>query len=161
MEHKILRLNATASGGRIIIAFSYPPSAESYKEYLEKPENTYDDKHEWSVAVLEGKVSMTLPSDITFEFPSGSKDAVLAFQDEAKAIKWEEKMLIWERGTNHEGTRRSISRSLTVGRLNEKLGLPGHIPLLGLNSTLAVTSNYAAFSYDFDNLLAHFKGPQG
>jgi hypothetical protein len=67
---------------------------------------------------------MKLPSDITFELPIGSKDAVLVFEDEAKAIKWEENMILWEQTANHEGKKRRISRLLTVGSLSKKLGLP-------------------------------------
>lgn len=167
MEDMILRLNATVSAGRIIVSFSYPPSAQSYREYLEKPENTYDDKYEWRIAVLGGQLSMNLPPDITFEFPSGSKDAVLAFEDEAKAMKWEEKMILWEKMTNHKGPRRSVSRSLTVGRLNEKLGLPGQTSCSDCNSTVQVASNYgvtlgAIRGGIFGNFLVGvFKGPQG
>jgi hypothetical protein len=123
MGTKILRLNATVSDGRIIVSFSYPPSAERYKKYLEKPESSYDDNHKWRSTISGGQVSMDLPAGVTFEFPSGSKDAVLAFADEAKATIWEEKMILWEKSANQEGTKRSISRSLTVERLNEKLGL--------------------------------------
>jgi hypothetical protein len=125
MAAKILVLNTTVSDGRIIVYFSYRPSAQSYKEYLEKPENSYDDKHEWRVTISGKQVSMNLPPGIAFTIPSGSKDAVLAFEDEAKAEKWEERMILWEKRMNQEGAKRSISRTLTVGHLNEKLGLPG------------------------------------
>ncbi|KAJ6099707.1 hypothetical protein N7467_001242 [Penicillium canescens] len=137
MENKILILNATVSGDRLIVSFSYSPSAQNYKEYLEKPENSYDNHHEWNLTIAERQVSMNLPPDIAFEIPRASKDAVLAFEDEAKAMKWEENMILWEKSTNQEGTKRSISRSLTVGRLNEKLGLsertfewPGEGPVI-------------------------------
>ena len=123
MATKIVILQSTLRDGRLIVAFSYPPLALLYKEYLEKSENLYNDGQDWRVDILGGQVSMNLPCDITFESSSGDEDAVLVFEDEAKAIKWEEKMILWEKCSNQEGRKRRISRSLTVGHLIEKLGL--------------------------------------
>lgn len=72
----------------------------------------------------ETGVSLVLPPGITFESPSDSKDAVLVFEDETMAVNWEKKMILWEKTTKHEGPKRSISRSFTVGQLTEKLSLP-------------------------------------
>lgn len=69
---------------------------------------------------------MDLPPGITYEFHSDSKDAVLVFEDESMAEKWEEKMILWKRSVYQEGPKRSISRSLTVDQVVEKLNVQGH-----------------------------------
>jgi hypothetical protein len=124
MADKIVRLNTTVSNGRILIYFSFPPAAQSYKEYLEKPENAYNDTHEWGVTISGGEVSMNLPSDLDSKFHGGSKNAVLIFEDEIKAMKWEQKMILWERSEKNEATERSMLRSLKFGHLYEKIHLP-------------------------------------
>lgn len=118
----LLRLNATVFDGRLHISFSYLPAAQIYKEYLQKPENSYNDEHEWEVAISATEVSMNLPSDISVGFPGGSKNTVLTFEDEAKAKEWEGKMVLWEQRANQAKETLSISQSMTIERLSERLG---------------------------------------
>jgi hypothetical protein len=67
---------------------------------------------------------MNLPSDLDSKFHGGSKNAVLIFEDEIKAMKWEQKMILWERSEKNEATERSMLRSLKFGHLYEKIHLP-------------------------------------
>lgn len=124
MAAKLLRLNATVSDGRIIVSFSYPPAAASYREFLARPENAYSDRHDWEAIASGAQVSMALPPDVAYEFPDGSKDAVLVFPDEARAARWQDRMMLWERPAGQAETRRVLSRSLTVGRIGQGLGAP-------------------------------------
>ncbi|GLA33144.1 hypothetical protein M752DRAFT_277128 [Aspergillus phoenicis ATCC 13157] len=156
MNSKILIVNSTVSDGRVIVSFSSPPLAQPYKEYLERPETSYDDKHEWRVAVSGRQVSMDLPPGMTYESHSDSKDAVLVFEDETAAAKWEEKMILWEEGTDQEGPRRSISRPLTVGQVVGKLGLPGQtFRLRHVNGATRQTIGLLS-----DSLIKHLRGTQ-
>lgn len=118
-----LRLNATQiSDCRIIISFSHRASAQSYYDYLKDKENS-SEIVKFEAAVSGNQVSMNLPTDITLECPDGSKDVILAFEDEDKAEASAREMIVWEKRTNQNGNRRSISRSLTIRSLSEKLGL--------------------------------------
>jgi hypothetical protein len=154
MTSKILIVNSTVCDGRLLISFSYPPLARFYKEYLEIPENSCDDKHQWEVALSGRQVSMNLPPGITFEFPGDSKDAILVFEDETMAVKWEEKMILWEQRENQEGSKRSISRSLTVGQLIEKLSLPEQ--MFRLRQVNGATSQ--SIGHISDSLIRQFRG---
>ncbi|KAJ5263956.1 hypothetical protein N7478_011561 [Penicillium angulare] len=154
MTSKILIVNSTVCDGRILISFSYPPLAQFYKEYLETSENSCDDKHQWGVAISGRQVSMNLPPGITFEFPGDSKDAILVFEDETMAVKWEEKMILWEKCENQEGSKRSISRSLTVGQLIEKLSLPEQT--FRLRQVNGATSQ--SIGHMSDSLIRQFRG---
>lgn len=159
---KILILNSTVSNGRVLVAFSYPPLAHRYKEYLERPENAYDDKHEWGVIILQRQVvSIVLPPGITFESPSDSKDAVLVFEDETMAVNWEKKMILWEKTTKHEGPKRSISRSFTVGQLTEKLSLPGRtFPFHHMQLQFQQAPNPQRFGQFSDSFIRQFREAQ-
>lgn len=156
MTSKILIVNSTVSDGRVFVSFSYPPLAQPYKEYLERPENSYDDKHEWRVAISGRQVSIDLPPGISYEFPSDSKNAILVFEDETAAVKWEEKMILWEKSTEQESPKQTISRSLIVGQVAKKLSLPGQtFWLRHVNGATRQTIGLVS-----DSFLKQFRGTQ-
>lgn len=121
MATPILRLNAAVSGNRLAIFFSHKKSAENYYNWLESSNRSED--LNCDVDISAGMVSMDLPLGINTESPNGPNDIVLAFSNKDEATYWDQHMIIWDRRTSQAENQRSISRSLTVGTLNEKLVL--------------------------------------
>lgn len=121
MATQRLRLNAEVSDNRLTISFSHKKSARHYYDWLKR--SIFCKILVSDVDISEGKVSMNLPLRIKTESPNGPKDIVLAFSDVEEAILWDQHMIILEKRANQAENQRSVSRSLTVGILNEKLGL--------------------------------------
>ncbi|KIW11617.1 hypothetical protein PV08_10919 [Exophiala spinifera] len=150
-----LRLNVARDSDsecRIIISFSHKASARKYYEYLKQKENSSENRKFGGLALSEYIVSMELPSDITLEFPENSSDVVLAFDDKDKAVAWEKEMILWEKRMNQTENRRSISRSLTVGGLNEKMGRPppiGTFVIVGPPMTNRLQRSHRFFAHRF------------
>jgi hypothetical protein len=101
MAAKVLRLNASFSDGSLVIAFSFPPSAQCYEKYLRVIEDFYENdfkpRHRLNAQREDQEVFMTLPPGVAIEYSaSRSKDIILAFKDEEVATEWKDLMVIWE-----------------------------------------------------------------
>jgi hypothetical protein len=127
MASQILRLDAEATGPRdhfrLTIYFSHSESARNYYSYLQTLDS-FCEEQECKIAESEKDVSMYLPSDIIPVKEAGTNDVILVFTDEDKAKAWEEKMILW---TGNVEMKRSLSRSLTIQALNDKLGLSSQV----------------------------------
>ena len=127
MTSPILRLDAEVAGPhdhpRLTIYFSHPASAESYHNYLQNL-GSFCAEQDCKIAESGEEVSMYLPSDITPVIVNRGRDVILVFEDEDKAMAWEEKMILW---TGRKEQKLNLSRSFTVQAFNDKLGLPNQI----------------------------------
>jgi hypothetical protein len=115
-----LRLDAEVTGRRITITFLHKESAKRYNDYLKNLGGLFYRNRSCEFDE-SNTVSMDLPPEVTAEPIPKTKDVLLTFDDDEDAMEWERAMILWEKKVNQTENQRSISRSLTVKDLDEKL----------------------------------------
>ena len=94
-----LRVGATV-GSQMTITFSQRASAQKYNDYLKTLGDSFYEAQQCGYSASKNAVFMSLPPAIATTSPSPgdeSNSVTLTFEDRAKAIAGEQKMILWKR----------------------------------------------------------------